>query len=101
MEAEVDVERNAQVQDDVPGQDAVKAQVEGHHDGLADLEERDYPQGQVAHQQEGHHGAPRLALHLHTHTHTRRIDNGLLMPSQPRHVRVTPDTILFLKINFS
>ena len=71
MEAEVDVERHAEVQDDVPGQDAVEAEVEGHHDGLADLEERDHPQGQVAHQQERHNGPPWLALHLPTHTHTR------------------------------
>ena len=70
MEAEVDVERHAEVQDDVPGQDAVEAEVEGHHDGLADLEERDHPQGQVAHQKERHNGPPWLALHLPTHTHT-------------------------------
>jgi hypothetical protein len=64
VEAVVDVEGDTHVEDDVPGQDAVEAQVERHHHGLADLEEGHDPQRQVADQQEGHHCSAGLALHL-------------------------------------
>ncbi|CAL1539091.1 unnamed protein product, partial [Lymnaea stagnalis] len=52
VETEVDEERDTQVEHDVPGQNAIELQVEGHHHGLFDLKHADHPKCQVADQQE-------------------------------------------------
>ena len=64
VEPEVDKERHTHVQHDVPGQDSVELEVEGHHLVLLDLKHGDHPQGQVTHQEEGDHSTTRLGFHL-------------------------------------
>ena len=49
VEAEVDKKWHAQVEHDIPREDAVELHVERDYHCLADLKHADHPEGQVAH----------------------------------------------------